>query len=123
MAGFEQRSKRYSTELTDEKWQFIQPFLPLASKCGRKSTTYLREVLDALRYLARTGGGCRILHKEFPPWQTAYRWFRRFERRLLFRTLHDVTLMLNREREGREHSPRASSKLTDSLGIPKSFAF
>jgi putative transposase len=90
MAGFEKRAKRYPTDLTDEEWQFIQPFLPPVPRRGRRPTTDLREVLDALRYLARTGGGWRMLPNDFPPWQTVYWWFRRFVRRLLFRTIHDV---------------------------------
>ena len=108
MAGFEKRSKRYPTDLTDEGWLFIQPFLPPVAKRGRKLATDLRDVLDALGYLARTGGGWRMLPNDFPPWQTVYWWFRRFVRRLLFRTIHDVTLMLDREREGREQSPIAA---------------
>lgn len=57
MAGFKTRSKRYPTDPTDEEWLFIQPFLPSGAKRGRKPATDLRDVLDALRYLARTGGG------------------------------------------------------------------
>lgn len=57
MAEFEQLAKRYPTELTDEEWGFIQPFLPPIPKRGRKPTTDLCAALDALRYLARTGGG------------------------------------------------------------------
>ena len=53
--------------------------------------------------LARSGGGWRMLPKDFPPWwPTVYRWFRRFVRRFMFRTIHDVALMLDRERAGRE---------------------
>jgi transposase len=84
---------------------FIQPFLPPVSKRGRRPTTDLRDVLDALRYLARTGGGWRMLPNDFPPWQTVYWWFGRFVRRLLFRTIHDVALMLDREREDRSKVP------------------
>jgi transposase len=67
----------------------------------------LREILNAIRYLARTGCGWRMLPHEFGPWQTVYWWFRRFIRRLLFQTLHDVALMLDREQAGREASPTA----------------
>lgn len=67
MAGFEKRAKRCPTDLTDEEWLFIRPFLPSIAKRGRKPTTDLREVLDALRYLARTGGGWRMLPNDFPP--------------------------------------------------------
>ncbi|MBE7728280.1 IS5 family transposase [Komagataeibacter sp. FXV3] len=118
MAGFEKRLKRYPTDLTDEEWLFIQLFLPSAAKRGRKLVTDLRDVLDALRYLARTGGGWWMLPNDFPPWQTVYWWFRRFMRRLLFRTIHDVALMLDREREGREQSPTAAVVDSQSIKAP-----
>lgn len=59
-----------------------------------------------------------MLPNDFPPWQTAYWWFRRFVRRLLFRTIHDVTLMLDREREGREQSPSAALINSQSIKAP-----
>ena len=43
-----------------------------------------------------------MLPNDFPPWQTVYWWFRRFVRRFMFQTIHDVALMLDRERVGRE---------------------
>ena len=46
-----------------------------------------------------------MLPTNFGPWQTVYWWFRRFVRRMLFQTIHDVSLMLDRERIGREASP------------------
>lgn len=67
MAEHEKRAKRYPTDLTDAEWAIIRPFLPTAPKRGRKPSTGLREVLNALRYLARSGGGWRMLPKDFPP--------------------------------------------------------
>src|SRR5580658_11041984 len=93
MAEIEKKTKRYPTDLTDEEWARIQPFLPGAAKSGRPVETDLREVLNAIRYLARSGGGWRMLPKDFPPWPTVYWWFRRFVRRFLFQTIHDVALM------------------------------
>jgi len=46
-----------------------------------------------------------MLPINFGPWPTVYWWFRRFVRRMLFRTIHDVSLMLDRERVGRDASP------------------
>lgn len=59
-----------------------------------------------------------MLPKDFPPWQTVYWWFRRFVRRLLFRTIHDVALMLDREREAREQSPSAAVVDSQSVKAP-----
>ena len=86
MASIEQKTKRYPTDLTDEEWARIAPFLPRPAKRGRKPGVDLREVLNAIRYIARAGCGWRMLPKDFPPWQTVYWWFRRFMRRFLFET-------------------------------------
>ena len=58
MVELEKRPKRYPTDLTDEGWEIIDPFLPPAPKRGRRPPTDLREVLNAPRYPARNGGGC-----------------------------------------------------------------
>ena len=118
MAEIERKTKRYPTDLTDEEWEKVEPFLPCAAHTGRKRLVDLREVLNAIRYVARTGCGWRMLPKDFPPWQTVYWWFRRFVRLLLFRTIHDVTLMLDRERAGREASPSAGILDSQSVKAP-----
>ena len=75
----------------------------------------MREVLNAIRYLARTVCGWWMLPVHFPPWQTVYWWFRRFVRMLLFQTIHDVAVMLDRESEGR--SPQPTGGVIDSQSV------
>jgi len=70
MAKIEKKTKRYPSDLTDEEWARIEPFLSRASKAGRPIEVDLREVLNAIRYMARSGGGWRMLPNDFPPWQT-----------------------------------------------------
>ncbi|CAN7586927.1 transposase [Rhizobium sp. LjRoot258] len=65
-------------------------------------------MLNGIRYLARTGFW-RILPVNFPPWQTVYWWFRRFVQLSLFRMIHDLALMVDRERAGREASPSGNA--------------
>ena len=79
----------------------------------------MRQVLNAIRYLARSGGGWRMLPKDSPPWPTVYWWFRRFVRRFLFQTIHDVALMLDRERVGREASPTGGVIDSQSVKAPE----
>jgi transposase len=118
MAEIEKKTNRYPTDLTDEEWSQIEPLLPKPAKTGRRRTVDLREVVNAIRYLARSGCGWRMLPKDFPPWQTVYWWFRRFVRRLLFRTIHNVALMVDRERVGREASPSAGVLDSQSIKAP-----
>jgi transposase len=65
-----------------------------------------RPARDPQRHPLPGSNRLRLAH-EFGPWQTVYWWFRRFVRRLLFQTVHDVTLMLDREQAGRQASPTA----------------
>ncbi len=59
-----------------------------------------------------------MLPVHFGPWQTVYWWFRRFVRRLLFRTIHDIALMLDREQAGREASPSAGVLDSQTVKAP-----
>src|SRR5271168_656536 len=124
MAKIEKKTKRYPSDLTDEEWARIEPVLPRASKAGRPIEVDLREVLNAIRYVARSGGGWRMLPNDFPPWQTVYWWFRRFVRRFMFQTIHDVALMLDREggtrsepNRGRRRQPIGQSSRSENKGI------
>ena len=115
MAAIEKKTHRYPTDLTDEEWLQVEPLLPKRGRTGRRRRIDLREVLNAIRYLARTGCGWRMLPVNFPPWQTVYWWFRRFVRLFLFRTIHDLAVMIDRERAGREASP--SGGILDSQTV------
>jgi transposase len=116
LAEIEKKTKRYPTDLTDAEWLAIEPVLPRPAKTGRRRQTDLREILNAIRYMARSAGGWRMLPKDFPPWQTVYWWFRHFVRCLMFRTIHDVTLMLDRERTGREAEWRRADRRCHGRG-------
>ncbi|CAA7626700.1 hypothetical protein MTBSS4_680003 [Magnetospirillum sp. SS-4] len=83
MAAIEKKTKRYPSDLTDEEWGTLEPLLPQPSGRGRKRTTDLREVVNALRYMVRSGCEWRMLPVHFPPWQTVYWWFRCFVRSFL----------------------------------------
>jgi transposase len=118
MADIAKKTKRYPSDLTDEEWERIAPLLPKPAKKGRKPEVDLREVLNAIRYMARSGGGWRMLPRDFPPWQTVYWWFRRFVRMLLFRTIHYVALMIYSERSGRAASPTPGVLDSQSVKAP-----
>ncbi len=71
-----------------------------------------------MRYLVRSGCGWEMLPTEFGPWQTVYGWFRGLMRRFLFQTIHDLALMCDRERTGREASPSATVVDSQSVKAP-----
>jgi transposase len=118
MALLEKKTKPYPSDLTDEEWERIAPLLPKPARRGRPREVEFREVINAVRYLVRSGCGWRMLPAHFPPWQTVYGWFRELARRFLFQTVHDVALMLDRALAGREASPSAGVIDSQSVKAP-----
>ena len=108
MADIAKKTKRYPSDLTDEEWAVIAPLMPKPGRRGRPREIEFREVINAVRYLVRSGCGWRMLPIHFGHWRTVYGWFRELARRFLFQTIHDVALMLDRELTGREASPSAA---------------
>ena len=118
MVKIEKKTKRYPSDLTDEEWERIAPLMPKPGRRGRPREVDFREVINAVRYLVRSGCGWRMLPVHFGAWQTVYGWFRELARRFLFQTIHDIELMLDRERQGREQSPSAGVIDSQSVKAP-----
>lgn len=68
LAKIARKTKRYPSDLTDEEWARIAPLMPRPSRRGRPRRVDLREVVNALRYLVRSGYGWEMLPTEFGPW-------------------------------------------------------
>src|SRR3954451_1648861 len=111
---------RYATDVTDAEFARIEPLLPAARHGGRGRKTGLREVLNALLYLLRTGCPWRLLPREFPPRSTVHGYFRRLWRDGIWSTVQATLLMAAREQAGREASPSAA--IIDSQSVKTSEA-
>jgi transposase len=77
-AQYRRSGRRYATDLSDAEFALIAPLLPPPGHGGRPRTTALREVVNAILYLLRSGCPRRLLPKDFPPRSTVYGYFRRF---------------------------------------------
>jgi transposase len=87
--------------LTDSQWQVIAPRLPVP----RKRRHCLPLVIDALRYICRTGCQWRCLPSNFPPWSAVYYYFRRWQLSGLWQTLTDAVNQADRLAAGRAATP------------------
>src|SRR5918995_5067503 len=120
---YERRCPRYASDLTDEEWTLIEPMMPAPNRIGRPRKTELREIVNALLYMASSGGAWRLLPKDFPPFSTVQKYFYRWREEGLLRTISNSLVMAARAAEGREASPTAgvidsqSVKTTESGGI------
>ncbi len=82
--------KPYSTDLTDAQWEILAPLLPEAKPGGRPRSVELREVVNAILYLLRSGCPWRMLPHDLPPWQTSYKCFRNWTRDGTWERLHEA---------------------------------
>jgi putative transposase len=101
--------KPYPTDLTDEQWKLIEPLLPDAKPGGRPRTTILREVLNALFYLVRSGCQWRMIPHEFPPWKTCYNYYRAWIDNGTWDELVATLRMDVRTEAGRDEQPRVAA--------------
>lgn len=120
---YARRGDRYSSDLGDREWLLIEPYLPKPRRIGRPRTTNLREVVNAILYMAASGCQWALLPKQFPPPSTVQRYFYEWRDTGLLRTINHYLVAAARDLEGREASPTAgvidsqSAKTTESGGV------
>ena len=99
---------RYPTDLTDDQWKVLEPLIPPANQGGRPRTIDMREVINAILYLNRTGCAWRLLPRDFPCWNTVYYYFGRWRRCGVWKKIHDRLHEDLRLREKRKATPIAA---------------
>jgi transposase len=67
-------------DVTDSQWAALQPLLPAETGRGRPRRWASREIIDGIRWRIRAGTPWRDVPSVYAPWQTLYRWFRRWQR-------------------------------------------
>jgi putative transposase len=74
------RKKHYSSDLTDREWTILEPLIPAAKKGGRPRTANMREALNGIFYVLKTGCQWEKLPKDFPPSGTVFYYFNTWRR-------------------------------------------
>jgi putative transposase len=108
------RTQSYPSDVTDEQWALIEPHLPVYPG-GRPRTTDLRDAVDAVLYVLRTGCPWRYLPKDFPPKSTVWRYFDEWRHNGTLDTLHDRLRTQVRAAE-KPYSPRTTASV-DSQSV------
>lgn len=104
----------YPSDLTDAQWALIAPMVPVKTG-GRPAKHSRRRIVEAILYLDRTGCAWRMLPHDFPPWDTVYWYFQRWNADGTTDRIHDALRAEARNAAGRD--PMASAGIVDSQSV------
>ena len=100
--------KGYPSDVTDEEWAFVAPYLTLMTEDAPQRVYSLREVFNGLRWIIRAGAPWRFMPSDLPPWEMVYQQSQRWIKAGVFEHMvHDLRTLL-RLAEGRREQPTAA---------------
>jgi transposase len=110
-----EKRKTYPSDVSDDEWAFVAPYLTLMREDAPQRDHRLRDLFDGLRWLVKTGAQWRYLPGDFPPWHAVYQQARRWLAAGCFEAMtHDLRVIL-RLAAGRD--PRPSAAILDGRTI------
>ena len=108
--------KRYPSDMTDFQWENIEHLFPRGGGgAGRPRTYTVREIVNALLYLARSGCSWRMLPHDLPPWRMVYHDFRQWRQDGTWQVRHDLLRGDVRVAAGKRRQPSAA--IIDSQSV------
>ena len=98
----------YPSDLTDDEWTILEPLIPLAKPGGRPRSVNMREILNGIFYVLRSGCAWRMLPHDLPKWKTVYDYFRAWRLEGTWQEMNRQLREQLRVELGREAEPSAS---------------
>ena len=107
--------KPYPSDLTDQEWELIQPLLPPAKRGGRPRSVALRQVLNAIFYVLKSGCQWDMLPRDFPPKGTVFHYYNTWRKDGTWQCINQALREQLRQELGREATPSAA--IIDSQSV------
>ena len=101
--------KPYPSDLNDQEWEIVRPMIPPPKPGGRPREMDMREVLNAIFYVLKSGCQWDMLPHDFPPKGTVYHYFNTWRKDGTWAAINDQLREQLREELGREATPSAAS--------------
>lgn len=105
----------YPSDVVDEQWKLFEQHIPPAKPGGRPRKVNMREVVNGLLYINRTGCQWRALPHDLPPWQTVSYYYYQFRNNGTWQKMHDALRQDVRVAAGRQATPSAA--IIDSQSV------
>jgi transposase len=100
--------KAYPSDVSNDEWAFVAPYLTLMTEDAPQREHSLREVFNGLRWIVRAGAPWRMMPNDLPPWYTVYQQTQRWINAGVFEDMvHDLRALL-RLAKGRREQPTAA---------------
>jgi transposase len=110
--------KAYPSDVSDDEWAFVAPYLTLMTEEAPQRSHSLREVFNGLRWLVRAGAPWRMMPNDLPPWEAVWQQTQRWLKARVFDAIvHDLRMLL-RVADGRKEQPSAT--ILDRRTLPSS---
>src|SRR6266436_742012 len=97
--------KAYPSDVSDDEWSFVAPYLSLMTEDAPQRDYPLREIFNGLRWIIRTGAQWRMMPHDLPPWATMYQQAQRWVRKGVFEQIVSDLPALLRMQGGRDPEP------------------
>lgn len=101
------KRKAYPSDLTGSQWNKINPLIPKEKSGGRHREQDMREIINAILYLSRTGCQWRYIPHDFPKWPTVYGYFRAWSKTETWEKIHNALRGEVRIKAGHDEQPSA----------------
>lgn len=107
--------KPYPSDLNDDEWSILEPHIPPAKSGGRLRTADMREVINAIFYVLRSGCSWDMLPHDFPPKGTVFDYFNKWRKSGEWERINRILREALRREDGRETTPSAGSVDSQSV--------
>ena len=110
-----EKRQTYPSDMTDREWRLLEPWIPPAKPGGRPRKYAMREIVNAIRYVLRTGCWWRLLPHDFPPYRAVFHYFRTWRKDGTWERIHAGLRSQVRQAAGR--NPLPSAAVIDSQSV------
>jgi putative transposase len=107
--------KTYASDLSDQEWDILEPLIPSAKPGGRPRSVDMRQILNGIFYLLRSGCAWRLLPHDYPAWSTVYDYFRKWRNAGVWEQIVTILRERLRVQVGRKATP--SGAIIDSQSV------